>query len=294
MRIFSFYFWFFQFPLWIFLIFLFWFIPWVFLLYLGVLVYFPYESDGKTRYLRVTGPVVGFFTDQWVAETDIPKLCKKALIAAEDNRYYDHIGVDFKSLQQNFSQNKKSFKLKRGGSTITQQLVKNAFLSREKNNIRKSREIIGALILNSIMSKEMQLGWYFNVVEFGSDIYGIENAARAYFNTSAKNLNAAQCVALVNILPSPNKWNQSIKNKSLTSFFIQRYNKINYNMKEMRFISSKESDIIKKMDLGFNNKSIITQKLQPNKNNIPKNSFNELNQNKSIFQEENEDDIDDE
>jgi hypothetical protein len=65
-------------------------------------------------------------------------------------------------------------------------------------------------------------------------------------------------------------------------------------MKEMRFISSKENDVIKKMDLGFINKSIITQKLQPNKNNIPKNSFNELNQNKGIFQEENEDDIDDE
>lgn len=132
MRIFSFNFWFFQLPLCCFLVFLIWFIPWVFLLYSGILVYFPYKEDGVTRFIRLTGPLTSIFTKQWSTEKNIPNSCRAALIASEDSRFYEHNGVDLDRLKKIMKENRRSRSIKRGGSTITQQLVKNAFLSRKK------------------------------------------------------------------------------------------------------------------------------------------------------------------
>ncbi|KAB8029046.1 biosynthetic peptidoglycan transglycosylase [Fluviispira multicolorata] len=240
MKVFSFTFCFIQLPLFCFVVFLLWFIPWVFLLYSGILMYFPYEADGNSRYIRVTGPIVGLFSNTWAEYKDIPHTCKAALIASEDNRFYQHNGVDFESLKSSFLFNQKVGKRKRGGSTITQQLVKNAFLSRNKNYLRKSRELIGAFILDGIMLKENQLEWYFNVVEFGPKVYGLENAAQKYFKIEAKKLSPSQCISLVAIIPSPRKWNQSIVNKKPTQFFVQRYNKILSTIQKMDLLSKKE------------------------------------------------------
>ncbi|BBH52013.1 biosynthetic peptidoglycan transglycosylase [Fluviispira sanaruensis] len=241
MKVFSTSFWFIKLPLFCFVAFILWFIPWVFLLYSGLLIYFPYESDGKSRYIRITGPVVSVFSPQsWSSYNEIPKTCKAALIAAEDNRFYQHKGVDFESLKMSFITNQKIGKKKRGGSTITQQLVKNAFLSRKKSYLRKSREIMGAFILDGIMLKDQQLEWYFNVVEFGPKIYGLENAAQKYFNTEAKRLTPSQCIALVAIIPSPKKWNQSLVTQKPTSFFVQRYKKILNTIQKMGILNNKD------------------------------------------------------
>ena len=182
----------------------------MFLLYSGILIYFPYKEDGLSRYLRITGPVTSIFTNNWASQKDIPSSCRAALVASEDTRFYEHNGVDFESLQRSMTVNKRARKTMRGGSTITQQLVKNAFLSRKKSYTRKTREVFGALALDVIMPKDKQIEWYFNIVEFGPNIYGIENAAQRYFKINAKKLSPAQCVALVAILPSPRKWNQSL------------------------------------------------------------------------------------
>ncbi|WP_186645425.1 biosynthetic peptidoglycan transglycosylase [Fluviispira vulneris] len=241
MKVFSISFWFIKLPLFCFVAFILWFIPWVFLLYSGLLIYFPYESDGKSRYIRITGPVVGVFSPHsWSTYDDIPKACKAALIAAEDNRFYQHNGVDFESLKASFITNQKIGKKKRGGSTITQQLVKNAFLSRKKSYLRKSREIIGAFILDGIMLKDQQLEWYFNVVEFGPNIYGLENAAQKYFKTEAHKLTPSQCISLVAIIPSPKKWNQSLVTQKPTLFFLQRYKKILNTIQKMGILNNKD------------------------------------------------------
>ena len=243
------------------------FIPWVFLLYSGILFYFPYKEDGITRYLKITGPVTSMFSDSWISQKEIPNACKASLVASEDTRFYQHYGVDFDSLQKIIIENKSKKKIKRGASTITQQLVKNAFLSRKKSYIRKSREVIGALFLNAIMSKEKQIEWYFNIVEFGPNTYGIEEASRRYFKIDSRKLSPAQCVALVAILPSPKKWNQSLEKKRLTNFFIQRYKKISFNIMEMHLATKKEKQLIQNMDFGFAQKNQVTKQI-PKKETI--------------------------
>lgn len=291
MRIFSFNFWFFQLPLWCFLIFLLWFIPWVFLLYSGVLIYFPYKEDGATRYIRITGPITSVFSTTWISQKEIPNSCKAALVASEDARFYEHNGVDFESLQKVIKENKKSLKNKRGGSTITQQLVKNAFLSRNRSYVRKTREVIGSLMLDAIMSKDKQIEWYLNIVEFGPDTYGIENASQRYFKIDAKKLSPSQCVALIAILPSPKKWNQSLEKKRLTNFFIQRYKKISFNIMEMQIATRKEKQLIHNMDFAFIPKPQITRQTPVPEKQIESKEILGDDSNESIEDQENTDEL---
>lgn len=267
MRIFSFYFWFLQLPLVLIFFFIIWFIPWVFVFHLGILFYFPYKDDGQTRFLRITGPVAGLFSKAWVNRKQIPNSCKAALIAAEDSRFYQHNGVDFESIQKIVKEKNKSLKQKRGGSTITQQLIKNAFLSRDRNYLRKTREVLGAVLLDATLAKEKQLEWYLNIVEFGPNTYGLESAAQRYFKVDAAKLTPAQCVSLIAILPSPRKWNQSLEKKNLTHFFIQRYKQISSNVYEMQIATRKEKAIISQMNLWYGTKkeNIIID--NTNKNN---------------------------
>ncbi|MBX9837992.1 MAG: transglycosylase domain-containing protein [Silvanigrellaceae bacterium] len=294
MRIFSFNFWFFLLPLWCFLIFILWFIPWVFLLYSGLLIYFPYKDDGVTRYLRITGSITSIFSTSWTPKRDIPNSCKAALVASEDARFYQHNGVDFESLKKILNENKKSLKTKRGGSTITQQLVKNAFLSRNRSYVRKTREVIGALLLDAVMSKENQIEWYLNIVEFGPNTYGLEEASRRYFKVDSKKLSPSQCVALIAILPSPKKWNQSLEKKRLTQFFIQRYKKIYFNILEMQIASRKEKQLIQNMDFGFVPRSQITQQVPKPEIIIEPKEIQGDASNESIDDQDNNDDINNE
>ncbi len=189
-----------------------WFIPWVFMLYTGVLAYFPYEANGKDRYLRITGPVVKWIDNKhpWVAADDIPNSCKAALVRQEDQRFYEHWGFDIEGIKYALRRNQRRGKIRLGGSTITQQLVKNAFLSRDRSYVRKVRELVGAVMLDVIMSKDNQLMWYFNVVEYGPRIYGLGAAARYYYRKPAQRLSAAECEALVTVLPSPRRYGKAI------------------------------------------------------------------------------------
>jgi monofunctional glycosyltransferase len=220
-----------------------WWLPWAPILHTGVLVYFPYEEDGAQRFLRISGPLGSMVGSHWTPFANIPNACVKSLVASEDTLFYEHSGVDWKSTQKSLLQSLpmtsflfdkatrhsavKSSKhhAVQGGSTITQQLVKNAFLSRSKSYFRKSREIAGALLLDLTTSKETQLLWYFNIVEFGPKVYGIEEAANWYFKKAASELNATQCAQLIAVLPSPIKWGRSLK-KGGTSTFISKRTQI--------------------------------------------------------------------
>lgn len=193
-----------QFVLFVFIV---WFIPWVFVFYTGLLVYFPYDSNGTDRYTRVTGPLVKAFYKEsdWTPGEEINRDCRAALIAAEDRNFYKHCGIDLDGIEYAFKKNQRRGKVRSGGSTITQQLVKNAFLSRERSYVRKTREAVGAVLLDRIMTKFDQVTWYFNIVEFGPRTYGIKQAAWKYFRKKPKDLNRSQCVKLVSILPYPKK-----------------------------------------------------------------------------------------
>ena len=199
-----------------------WFFPWIFTLHMGFLIYFPYEPDGLSRYARSTGPLTAGWSDEWVASESIPGDCKKALVASEDAKFFYHNGLDLESIEESYRANERGGRIARGGSTITQQLVKNAFLSRDKSYLRKVREVAGSLMLDATLSKDSQLAWYLNVVEFGPRLYGIQKAARHYFGKDAGRLSRSECAQLVAVLPSPGRWNASLVKKRATPFFTRR------------------------------------------------------------------------
>lgn len=189
-----------------------WFIPWVFVLRLGLLVYLPYHADGKSRYFRIMGPNAELFSkkDEWLDSSEISPLCLTVIPMFENPEFYRVPGVSMElmlfALRYNY--HKGAYIL--GASTITQQIVKNGFLYRDKTLLRKSREIVGAIILDRVLSKKDQLTWYLNMIEFGPDLYGIKSASQYYFSKEAINLNLGECLLLSSILPSPTKWSKLI------------------------------------------------------------------------------------
>jgi membrane peptidoglycan carboxypeptidase len=128
----------------------------------------------------------------------------QAVLAAEDHRFYEHHGIDALGLVRANIDNLKAGHMVEGGSTITQQLAKNVFLDwRDRSALRKMKEWILAIELERRYSKEEILQAYLNCVYFGSGAYGIENAAKTYFGTSASKLTIAQCAFLAALLKAP-------------------------------------------------------------------------------------------
>jgi monofunctional biosynthetic peptidoglycan transglycosylase len=152
--------------------------------------------------LRATNPRAAI-EQKWVGYDRISPNLKRAVIASEDANFSEHDGVDWVALQKAYEKNTKKHKVVGGGSTITQQLAKNLFLSGSRNYLRKGQEMIIAFMLETVMSKERILELYLNVVEFGRGVFGAEAAARHYFGVTAANLNPAQGAKLAVMLPNP-------------------------------------------------------------------------------------------
>jgi monofunctional biosynthetic peptidoglycan transglycosylase len=125
------------------------------------------------------------------------------VLAGEDIRFFYHSGVDFKALRMAMEKNWKERSLRRGGSTINQQLAKNLFLSPTRNPFRKFHEALIAWEMEFILGERRILEVYLNVIEWGDGIYGVEAASRHYFNVSAASLTPEQAAFLSAILPSP-------------------------------------------------------------------------------------------
>lgn len=142
---------------------------------------------------------------KWVSYADISNTLKDAVIIAEDDQFYKHVGFDWNAIKNAAKVNWAKKRFRRGASTITQQLAKNLYLTPIKDPIRKIREAILTLLLDSYLSKERILEIYLNEVEWGPNIYGAEAAAEHYFHKSAKHLNAEQAAFLASILPNPVK-----------------------------------------------------------------------------------------
>lgn len=140
---------------------------------------------------------------KWVPYDRISNHLKRAIIAAEDSNFSGHEGVDWNAMQKAFEKNIKKGKVVAGGSTITQQLAKNLFLSGERSYLRKAQEVIITYMLEYLMSKERIFEIYLNVVEWGVGVFGAEAAAQHYFGVSAANLSPAQAARLAVMLPKP-------------------------------------------------------------------------------------------
>ena len=158
---------------------------------------------------------------KWVPYNRISNNLKRAVIASEDDSFVDHEGVDWESMQKAYEKNQKKGKVVSGGSTITQQLAKNLFLSAERSYIRKGEELIITYMLETMMDKQRILEIYLNVVEWGVGIFGAEAAAQHYYHTSAANLGAAQAARLAVMLPKPRYFD-----KNQGSGYLQRRSEV--------------------------------------------------------------------
>lgn len=139
----------------------------------------------------------------WVDYEQISNHLKQAVIAAEDARFLQHQGFDYKAIETAWKKNLKQRKWAAGGSTISQQLAKNLFLSAEKTVWRKFQETLITLMLEEFLTKRRILEIYLNVIEWGNGIFGIEAAARHYFGISAASLTPVQAAWLASIIPNP-------------------------------------------------------------------------------------------
>ncbi|WP_154369618.1 monofunctional biosynthetic peptidoglycan transglycosylase [Duganella alba] len=195
-------------------------VKWVFivpiLLFLAVQLYFLLQiwwwvdhNPGMTSFMREQQSALreknpnANITQLWVPYNRISNNLKRAIIASEDANFSDHDGVDWDALQKAYEKNNKKHKVVSGGSTITQQLAKNLFLSGSRSYVRKGQELIITFMLETLMDKERIFEIYLNVVEFGNGTFGAEAAARHYYGVSAANLSAPQAAKLAVLLPNP-------------------------------------------------------------------------------------------
>ena len=144
---------------------------------------------------------------QWVPLSRISPYLIKAVLIAEDDKFYQHEGFDFEAIQKAVEKDLTAGKFKVGGSTISQQLAKNLFLSPSKNPIRKLKEAILTWRLEQQLSKKRIMELYLNVVEWGEGIFGIEMAARTYYGRPASALGPEESARLAAVLPNPRKYN---------------------------------------------------------------------------------------
>lgn len=140
---------------------------------------------------------------QWLSYERISPNLKRAIIAAEDARFVDHEGFDWEGIQRAIEKNQKKGRLVAGGSTISQQLAKNLFLTPDKSYLRKANEAIITIMLEAMWSKRRIFEVYLNVIEWGSGVFGAEAAARHYFAIGAGQLSAAQAARLAGMVPNP-------------------------------------------------------------------------------------------
>ncbi|MGP5541341.1 monofunctional biosynthetic peptidoglycan transglycosylase [Psychrobacter celer] len=164
---------------------------------------------------RLTG---GEVTQEWVEYDQIAKSAKQAAIVSEDATFSQHNGFDLKGIEAARKKNEETGKMSAGGSTITQQLAKNLFLTAHRSYIRKGEEAIITVMIETLWDKQRILTAYLNVAEFGDGIYGIEAAAHHYFNKTAANLNRDESALLISMLTNPkyyenNQGDRRLRNK---------------------------------------------------------------------------------
>jgi len=149
----------------------------------------------------------------WAPWDRISENLKHAVLVAEDDTFYQHQGVDWDSVKVAL---RKDWQLKRfayGGSTITQQVARNLYLSPSKNPLRKLKELLIARQLERVLGKRRIFELYLNIVEWGRGVYGAEAAAQLYFKKSAADLTPDEAVAMAVVLPNPRRWNPAARGR---------------------------------------------------------------------------------
>jgi len=184
-----------------------WFLAWI--------VFWKWHNPGQTAFMQrelermerqsssAPPPRPQQLLKVWVDYAHISANLKRAVVSSEDQRFVSHEGVDWEAMRKAYTDNLRRGRAARGGSTISQQLAKNLFLSAHRSYLRKAQELLITLMIEALWDKRRILEVYLNVVEWGDGVFGAEAAARHYFGTSALYLEADQAARMAAMLPSP-------------------------------------------------------------------------------------------
>jgi monofunctional biosynthetic peptidoglycan transglycosylase len=192
--------------------------------FLGHVIYWKHFDPGTTSFmerrlegLRAKQPKA-VLKHQWVDYGRISGHLKRAVVAAEDAKFIDHDGFDWEGIQRALERNQTRGKVVAGGSTISQQLAKNLFLSGERSVLRKGQEALITLMLETVLDKRRILELYLNVAEWGEGVFGAEAAARHYYGVSAANLGPGQAAKLAAMLPRPRYYDRNRNTPYLATY----------------------------------------------------------------------------
>ena len=164
----------------------------------------------------------------WLGFEEISPNMMQAVIAAEDQNFMNHFGLDFVAMKKAYKNNARGKRIK-GGSTLTQQTAKNLFLWQGRSYFRKGLEAYFTVLMEVFWSKKRIIQMYLNIVEMGDGIYGIEAAAQYYYKKSAVDLSPTQAATIAAILPNPCRWSAS----KPTGYIVQKRNWILRNMNNL-------------------------------------------------------------
>ena len=151
---------------------------------------------------------------EWMELDSIPELLRELVIIAEDGKFYEHNGFDLEQIEYALVSNHQQGKRARGASTISQQVIKNIFLTGRKKYSRKIREAVMTWLLEERLEKSQILELYLNIAQFGPGVFGVKAGARHHFNKPLDSLSLEETISLVALLPSPIKWNPHRKNNT--------------------------------------------------------------------------------
>jgi len=187
----------------------------------------------------------------WVPFPKISPYLVKAVLIAEDDKFWRHEGFDYEAIQKAIEKDLKAKKFKFGGSTITQQLARNLYLSPEKSILRKVSEAIITWRTEKTLSKRRILELYLNVVEWGDGIFGAEAASRHYYGKSSSELTPEEAARLASVLPNPRKYNPLGDQR----YVINRSNLIYSIMVERGIVIPEYKEVTGENDSSFPEKS---------------------------------------
>lgn len=187
----------------------------------------------------------------WASLGEVSRVAVGAIIVSEDWAFYQHKGYDPNAIKEAIQEDLEEGRFSRGASTITQQVAKNIFLTREKSIWRKIKELMLAVQMERKIGKRRILEMYLNVAEWGEGIYGIRAASGFYFGKSPLQLSAKEGAFLAMLLPSPKRYSQSFRDRSLTRYASKTINSILNKMVKARFLTEEEFHKESLIRLGF-------------------------------------------
>jgi len=190
------------------------------------------QMEPGEKMKRVLDPQSEYF----VHGENLPDYVVGAILVSEDSTFFTHRGIDWFEVGQALKKNMAQKRYARGASTITQQVVKNAFLTHEKSLFRKTIEALTAIRLELLLTKEEILDYYLNLIELGPGVYGLREGARFYFNREPEEISPRQAALLAFFIPSPVKYGNYFKEGKASEFREGRIKQILENMVLQKYL----------------------------------------------------------